>query len=240
MSSAGVWYADRQATPSRNVCVVAVFSYMHEHPVSEAQTETSRSTPVAVGTSPASGDQCLQEDDATLVRRAQADPQAFGDLYRRYVRRVYSYLYYRTGRVEDAEDLTAQTFARALQHLPRYDERGLPFSAWLLRIAHNLAANWHRDRSRHRLVRLEATTGEARAYDDPEEQVAAEAEAEQVRAAVRRLPPERQHLLLMKFVLGFSNAEIAQAMNRTEGAVKALLHRTIVALRQLLDKEGGL
>lgn len=192
----------------------------------------------ASGCQERTGEICSQEDDAVLVRRAQADPQAFGDLYRRYVRRVYTYLYYRTGRVEDAEDLTAQTFARALAHLPRYDERGLPFSAWLLRIAHNLAANWHRDRSRHRLVRLEVSAGEVRAFDDPEEQVAAAAEAELVRAAVRRLPPERQHLLLMKFVFGLSNAEIARAMNRTEGAVKALLHRTIVALRQLLDREG--
>ena len=179
----------------------------------------------------------LEADDAELVRRAQADPQAFGDLYRRYVRRVYNYLYYRTGRVEDAEDLTAQTFVRALNHLPRYSERGLPFAAWLLRIAHNLVANWHRDRSRHRLVSLEVWPVGVRASDDPEGTVAAQVEAERVRQAVRHLPPERQHLLVLKFVLGLSNAEIAQIMNRTEGAVKALLHRTIVALRQLLAAE---
>jgi RNA polymerase sigma-70 factor (ECF subfamily) len=212
---------------------------MGKPPGGDESIATSQTMPApANGCQESTGETCAQEDDAALVRRAQADPQAFGDLYRRYVRRVYTYLYYRTGRVEEAEDLTAQTFARALAHLPRYDERGLPFSAWLLRIAHNLAANWHRDRSRHRLVRLEVSAGEVRAFDDPEEQVAAAAEAEQVRAAVRRLPPERQHLLLMKFVFGLSNAEIARAMNRTEGAVKALLHRTIVALRQLLDREG--
>ncbi|MER3406325.1 MAG: hypothetical protein C4289_15145, partial [Chloroflexota bacterium] len=107
---------------------------MREPPAGDESIATSQTMP-ASGCQERTGEICSQEDDAVLVRRAQADPQAFGDLYRRYVRRVYTYLYYRTGRVEDAEDLTAQTFARALAHLPRYDERRLPFSAWLLRIA---------------------------------------------------------------------------------------------------------
>jgi RNA polymerase sigma-70 factor, ECF subfamily len=98
----------------------------------------------------------LQEpnDDAALVAAAKADNAAFGPLYERYVGRIYNYLYYRTGNAHDAEDLTARVFQRALIGLERYTSRGLPFSAWLYRIAHNLVANWHRDQGRRQHLPL--------------------------------------------------------------------------------------
>jgi RNA polymerase sigma-70 factor (ECF subfamily) len=84
-------------------------------------------------------------DEDDLVEAAKTDPEAFGKLYQRYVDKIYSYIYYRTSNREDAEDLTAKTFHRALSHIGRYKHKGRPFSAWLYRIAHNLVANWHRD-----------------------------------------------------------------------------------------------
>ena len=82
--------------------------------------------------------------DQTLVARAKSDPQAFGELYERYVGKIYNYIYYRVSDSTEAEDLTARTFYQALAKLDSYEERGLPFSAWLYRIAHNLVANWRR------------------------------------------------------------------------------------------------
>jgi RNA polymerase sigma factor (sigma-70 family) len=84
----------------------------------------------------------MPENEAALIRRAKEDPEAFGVLYERYVDKIYNYIYYRTGNVHDAEDLTSRVFFRALRNLERYEDQGVPFSAWLYRIAHNLVASW--------------------------------------------------------------------------------------------------
>jgi len=94
-------------------------------------------------------------DDETLERAIGGDREAFGQLYEQYVGRIYNYIYYRTGNAYDAEDLTERVFMRALRHIGRYNQRGLPFSAWLYRIAHNLVANWHRDNSRRKEIPLD-------------------------------------------------------------------------------------
>jgi RNA polymerase sigma-70 factor (ECF subfamily) len=180
----------------------------------------------------------VAEDDAALVARAREDPEAFGLLYERYVDKIYAYLYYRTGSREDAEDLTARTFYRALDNLHRYQERGLPFSAWLYRIAHNLMANWHRYNSRHPQVSLEALRLTDHQGRDPERAVERNEAREVVLEAIRSLPPDRQQLLILKFVEQMSNEEIGQVMGRSEGAVKSLYHRTLVALRRELQARG--
>ncbi|MCC7359336.1 MAG: sigma-70 family RNA polymerase sigma factor [Anaerolineales bacterium] len=179
------------------------------------------------------------EDEAGLVAQAKTNPQAFGALYERYVQKIYNYVYYRTGNVHDAEDLTAKVFQRALVSLDRYTSRGLPFSAWLYRIAHNLVANWHRDQGRRQLLPLhEAARQDWQALRTEAPELAVETREEQDRllAAVRRLSPERQQLLVLKFVERLSNAEIGQVLNRSEGAVKSLFHRTLLVLRNDLTK----
>jgi RNA polymerase sigma-70 factor (ECF subfamily) len=88
------------------------------------------------------------KDEEVLGRASQGDKEAFGMLYERYIDRIFNYVYYRTGNLHDAEDITARVFQRAMNHIQNYTDRGVPFSAWLYRIAHNLVANWHRDRSR--------------------------------------------------------------------------------------------
>ena len=94
-------------------------------------------------------------DTDALARAAEGDNEAFGILYDRYIGRIYNYIYYRTGNQHDAEDLTSRVFTRAIKHIPHYEDRGLPFSAWLYRIAHNLVANFHRDNSRRQIVELD-------------------------------------------------------------------------------------
>lgn len=177
--------------------------------------------------------------DAELVVAAKEDAEAFGILYERYVAQIYRYLYYRTGNSQDAEDLTARTFYRALRGLPRYQERGLPFAAWLYRIAHNAVANWLRDRSRRPVTSLEAAATSFSRDGEPVTTLERQEEQERLLAAVRRLPPQRQELLIFKFVEGMSNAEIGIIMGRSEGAIKSLYHRTLVELREQLAQEGG-
>jgi RNA polymerase sigma-70 factor (ECF subfamily) len=177
--------------------------------------------------------------DAELVARAQADPEAFGALYERYVKKIYSYLYYRTGNTHDAEDLTERVFQKAMMNLHRYTSRGLPFSAWLYRIAHNLLANWHRDRGRRQTVAFnELAPGDLTSprSEAPEALVEAGQEQADLLQAIRRLPEERQQVLILKFVQEMSNVEIGQVMQRSEGAVKSLYHRTLLALRDELSK----
>ena len=175
-------------------------------------------------------------DDLKLVRQAASDLDAFGELYERHVRRIYNYIYYRTGNHHDAEDLTARVFERALRHIPKFKDKGVPFSAWLYRIAHNLVANWHRDQSRRPVVPLDDRFFTKGGRNIPETEAVSKDEQRMLLAAVHLLPPDRQQLLILKFVQRFSNAEIGQIMGRTEGAIKSLYHRTLNALREELDQ----
>jgi RNA polymerase sigma-70 factor (ECF subfamily) len=187
--------------------------------------------------------EALQESDQTLARRAKTDSDAFGKLYERHVTAIYRYVYYRVGSVEDAEDLTARTFARALKHVTNYNDRGVPFTAWLYRIAHNVVANYHRDNSRHPAVPLDEVDVYG-AHDndnqdgahDQDQRIDAERERERLLRAIRQLPEERQNLIVLKFVEQMQNAEIGQIMNRSEGAIKSLYHRTLLQLREIMDK----
>ncbi|MGQ9467250.1 MAG: RNA polymerase sigma factor [Anaerolineae bacterium] len=180
-------------------------------------------------------------DERQLVEQAKRDPEAFGLLYERYVAQIYRYLYYRTGNPQDAEDLTARTFYRALEHLPRYQERGLPFTTWLYRIAHNIVVNWQRDRRRRPVVALDRVVTYAGAEGDPQGAVEEQEDREQLLRAFRRLSPERQTLLILKFVEGMSNAQIGAIMGRSEAAIKSLYHRTLLELKRNLEgmENGG-
>jgi len=181
----------------------------------------------------------LQASDETILTRAvQGDSQAFGIIYERYVSRIYNYIYYRTGNHHDAEDLTARVFYRAIRSIVNYQDRGLPISAWLYRIAHNLVANWHRDRSRRPEIVLDDTVPLHVPTEHPEVTLMQTEEQERLLRLIRKLPPERQQLIILKFVDHMSNSEIGEIMGRTEGAVKSLYHRTLLALRDDLGVEG--
>jgi len=181
-------------------------------------------------------------DEMSLAQRAGSDPEAFGELYERHVRKIYNYIYYRTGNVHDiyyrtgnvhdAEDLTEMVFQRALRHVATFEDKGVPFTAWLYRIAHNLVANWHRDRSRRPIVPLDQHVAVSERSAHPESEAMALEETELLMTIVRQLPPDRQQLLILKFVERMSNAKIGEVMDRSEGAVKSLYHRTLNALRE--------
>ncbi len=178
-------------------------------------------------------------DDTASIEKAKRDPDAFGELYEKYVDRIYSYIYHRVGNVHDAEDLTSRTFYRALSHIGDYEDKGLPFSAWLFRIAHNLVANFHRDRGRRPIVSLEGMVLHSEGQrQQPESFAVHQDDSRRLMDTIRDLDPVRQELLVLKFSEGLSNAEIAEIMGRTEGAIKSLYHRTLLALRKGMGKKG--
>jgi RNA polymerase sigma-70 factor (ECF subfamily) len=155
----------------------------------------------------------------------------FTELYRAHLRDVYSYSYYRVGNHHDAEDLTEQTFLQAYRHFERAlrESNGRPLRPWLIRIAHNLAANFYRDRSRRPESALE-DAGMVSAPHTTEALVEGREELGAILAGVQKLPDDRREALIMRFALGMDNREIARALGRSDGATKVLLHR---AIRQL-------
>jgi RNA polymerase sigma-70 factor (ECF subfamily) len=177
-------------------------------------------------------------DEAALVAAAKDDPAAFGPLYEAYVDRIYRFAYRRTGNRAEAEDVTAQTFQQALAALPGYEWRGVPFGAWLFRIAGNVIARRGRQGSRELSVEDVAPyAGEAEAGDaNPAELLERDAERSQLLAAVRRLPLDQQRAVVLKFSHGLTAREIGEAMGRSEGAVKQLVHRALQTLRLNLEE----
>ena len=162
----------------------------------------------------------------------------FTELYRTHLRDVYSYSYYRVGNHHDAEDLTEQTFLQAYRHFERAqrESNGRPLRPWLIRIAHNLAANLYRDRSRKPQTPLE-DAAIVSAPHDTEDLVEGRQELQEVLEGVANLPDDRREALIMRFALGMDNREIARALDRSEGATKVLIHRAIKQLEQALKEE---
>ena len=162
----------------------------------------------------------------------------FSDLYRTHLRDVYSYAYYRVGNHHDAEDLTEQTFLQAYRHFERAQREsdGRPLRPWLIRIAHNLAANLYRDRSRRPQTPLDEHSPLATPHST-EELVSGRDELARVLEGVAKLPDDRREALIMRFALGMDNREIARALGRTDGATKVLLHRAIKQLACIVARD---
>jgi RNA polymerase sigma-70 factor (ECF subfamily) len=173
--------------------------------------------------------------------KAQLDEE-FAELYRTHMRDLYSYAYYRIGNHHDAEDLVEQTFLQAYRHFERAQREsdGRPLRPWLLRIAHNLAANHYRYRSRRPQTSLEES-GPVAAVHSTEDLVSGRDELARVLEGVKRLPDDRREALIMRFALGMDNREIARALGRTDGATKVLIHRAIKQLEGMVAlAEAGL
>jgi RNA polymerase sigma-70 factor (ECF subfamily) len=179
------------------------------------------------------------EQAITTTDKARLDGD-FSELYRTHLRDVYSYSYYRTGNHHDAEDLTEQTFLQAYRHFDRAqrESNGRPLRPWLIRIAHNLAANYYRDRSRRPQTQLE-DAAILSAPLDTEDIVEGREELQAVLQGVAALPDDRREALIMRFALDMDNKEIARALGRSEGATKVLLHRAIKQLEERLKEDRG-
>jgi RNA polymerase sigma-70 factor, ECF subfamily len=176
-----------------------------------------------------------QEEERRLVERAQdGDREALEQLYLLHFDRIYSYLHMSVGNRHDAEDLTTQTFLKMLEAIPRFRWRSAPFSAWLFRIAHNLAMDHFRS---HRRWHPEAEVPEPQ-----DQEVSAEHEAMQslgrqsMLELIDELSPEQQQVLTLKFVFSFANADVATILGKSEGAVKSLQHRALVSLQKQLAR----
>ena len=164
----------------------------------------------------------------------------FTQLYKAHLRDVYSYAYYRVGNQHDAEDLTEQAFLQAYRHFDRArrESDGRPLRPWLIRIAHNLASNYYRDRSR----RPQTNIDDAGALSTPhttEGLVQDRDDLARILRGVQQLPDDRREALIMRFALDMDNREIARAMGKTDGATKVLIHRAIKQLEEVVARERG-
>jgi RNA polymerase sigma-70 factor (ECF subfamily) len=175
-----------------------------------------------------------EPDEAHLIQKAKFDPKSFGELYERYLKKIYTYIFYRVGNHADAEDLTSRVFQKAFVHLPGYEHQGLPFSAWLYRIAHNMVANWYRDQGRRKIVGLDEATRRS-GEDEPGSAFERSADREMLLKFIRQLSADKQQVLILKFAEGYSNTEIGVILGKTEGAVKSLYHRTLLQLREAAE-----
>jgi RNA polymerase sigma-70 factor, ECF subfamily len=170
-----------------------------------------------------------------LVERAQSgDREALEELYLLHFDRVYSYLHIAVGNRHDAEDLTTQTFLRMLESIKRYRSGKAPFSAWLFRIAHNLAIDHFRATKRVQLTD-ELPEDESAAETSAEDQALQELGRGSMLQLIAALSPEQQQVLTLKFVFNFSNAEAATILGKTDGAVKSLQHRALVSLQKQIS-----
>jgi RNA polymerase sigma-70 factor (ECF subfamily) len=167
-----------------------------------------------------------------LVERAQrGDRRALEDLYVLHFDRIYGYLHMSVGSRHDAEDLTTQTFVRMLEAIGRFRWRSAPFSAWLFRIAHNLAIDHFRANRRWQ-PEERIPESEQDEESSAEEQALASLGETRVLTLIERLSPEQRQVLTLKFVYRFSNGEAATILGKTEGAVKALQHRALASLER--------
>jgi RNA polymerase sigma-70 factor (ECF subfamily) len=180
------------------------------------------------------------DDEAVerLVDAARAgDPEAFGSLFDRYHGPVHRYVAARVGRPSDAEDLAQLVFVKALEALPRYESRGVPFGGWLFRLARNVVIDHIRTRREH--SPLDLATERPSVDHGPDELAALRQELDGVAAALRRLTPDQREAIELRFFAGLSAREAAVAMDRQEGTIRGLQFRAIAALRRDLGIVPG-
>ena len=181
-------------------------------------------------------------DDEAIERLVGAakdgDPEAFGALFDHFYGPVYRYVAARVGRPSDAEDLAQLVFVKALEALPRYELRGVPFGGWLFRLARNVVIDHVRTRREH--VTLDVVVQQSDEDGGPDELAAIRQELDSVAHALRRLTPEQREAIQLRFFAGLSAREAAVAMGRQEGTVRGLQFRAIAALRRELGIEPDL
>jgi RNA polymerase sigma-70 factor, ECF subfamily len=175
---------------------------------------------------------------ALVDRAQQGDRDALEELYLIHFDRIYGYLHVSVGNRHDAEDLTTQTFLKMLESIEKFRWQSAPFSAWLFRIAHNLAMDhfratkrWQPEEEVPEAVADESTSAEAGAFESIGQKSMFE--------LIEDLSPEQQQVLTLKFVFSFANAETATILGKTEGAIKSLQHRALVSLQKQLEKRSA-
>jgi RNA polymerase sigma-70 factor (ECF subfamily) len=173
--------------------------------------------------------------ESLLVDRARrGDARAFGELYELHVDRIYRYVSYRVATTEHAEDLTEHVFLKAWEAVSRYQSRGLPFAAWLYRMAHNAVVD------HYRASRPTTPIDEKFDLEDekqsPSDAVMAGVDREGLKLALQRLNPDQQKVILLRFVEGLSHAEVADIVGKSEGAVRVIQHRALALMAKYLKQ----
>ncbi len=178
----------------------------------------------------------MHNDESSLIERAKRyDRKAISELYKRHVQSIYRYIYYRVGDVNVAEDLTADVFLKALEGLESFTYRGIPFSAWLYRIAHARVMDHFRQQARREFLPLDERLAAAE-EEGPQVTIEARLEHEELQAAIAQLTTDQQQVIILKFVEGLSNAEVARILGKSEGAVKSLQHRALNSLQRIMRR----
>jgi RNA polymerase sigma-70 factor (ECF subfamily) len=173
-----------------------------------------------------------------LVEQAIAgDAESFGQLYDKYIDKVYRHLYYRTGNAAEAEDLAAQVFLKAWNAIGRYRQMGRPFGVWLLSIGHNLLIDYYRSRKEN--ATLDDVIIPAGDSADPVLLAEKSFATASLRQAIKKLKKDQQAVVVMRYIDGLEYGEIAQALDKREGAVRVILHRSLLALRGIMGKDAG-
>lgn len=177
----------------------------------------------------------LDGEEKLIALAVKGEPQAFGALYDHYQPQIYRFIYLKVGGREEAEDLSHQTFLNAWLGIGKYKHRGFPFSSWLYQIARNQIVDHYR--SRHESSSLEDIDPESVVVENFQNETVEQAlEIERVTAAIRRLKPEYQDVLIMRFVEDLSVRDVSAALDKSEGAIKLLQHRAIKLLREELGE----
>lgn len=177
------------------------------------------------------------QEERELIRRAKEyDPGAFAAIYERYYQKIYNYIYYRVSDGVMAEDLCADVFVKALEAIDSYTFQGIPFSAWLYRIAGNLVIDHYRRQPTQPEMSLEDTRPLVE-EEGSGHNLERHFDHQELRRALHGLTSDQQQVVLLKFVDGLSNNEVAQILGKTEGAVKSLQHRALASLDRLMRKQ---
>ncbi len=177
-------------------------------------------------------------DDYLVQQAVEHDRAAFASLYDKYVDRVYKHVYYKVSNQHEAEDITQETFIKAWEAIGGYKKTGAPFAAWLIAIARNLIIDHYR--ARKKIVPLEDGI-EIKNNPDTNPEVLAEISFDRthIREAILKLKEDKQKVVMMRFIDGFSYCEIAQVMKKSEGAVRVILFRALNDLKQVLKVHGS-
>ena len=180
----------------------------------------------------------LETDDSGLISSAAAgDTQAFGVLYERHSPRVSRHAYFLTGDAVLAEDITAQVFLKAFEAIPRYQERGLPFTAWLLRITCNLVINYRKSHKNGAHAQLPETLEADERNQSPENSCETKLDGERVWQEVKKLPNDQRQVIVMRFVDDMGYPDIAGILGKSVGAVRVIQFRALANLRHMMEDE---
>jgi len=176
----------------------------------------------------------------TLVRRAKnRDQEAFGALYDEYVDPIFRYVYYKVGNFAESQDLTGQTFLKAFENIDSYEMRDVAFSSWLYRIAHNLVVDYFRRESKRESVPIEEHPMVLATEGNPVETVLADMDSDRLYRAMQKLTHDQREIVVLKFIDNLSNAQVAEIMGISVGAVKSAQKRGLLALNRILSDSSG-